>query len=244
MIPMLGDDVTEKIVEVRRKSAAWMVHALTASGAVIGLLALIAVIEGKPREALLWLGLALIVDGIDGPFARKLDVAERLPRFDGALLDLVVDYLTYVVVPAVLLWQFEYLGDGWLASAAAGWILFSSLYIFANLDLKTQDNYFVGFPAIWNIVALYIYVLGTPVWFNLIAVAVLGAFSFTKVKSIHPLRVRDYRALTLTASGVWVFGAAWLLWFAPEVNPIVLAAWMAASAWLVGLSLWRSVRGN
>ena len=119
MIPMQREDVTEKIVEVRRKSAAWMVHALTASGAVIGLLALIAVIEGNPREALLWLGLALIVDGIDGPFARKLDVAERLPRFDGALLDLVVDYLTYVVVPAVLLWQFEYLGDGWLASAAA-----------------------------------------------------------------------------------------------------------------------------
>jgi phosphatidylcholine synthase len=234
--------VTEKLVEARRKGAAWAVHAFTASGAVIGLMALIAVIEGDAREAFLWLGLALIVDGVDGPFARKLDVAERLPRFDGALLDLVVDYLTYVVVPAVLLWQFAFFGDGWIASAAAGWILFSSLYIFANLDLKTEDNYFVGFPAIWNVVALYFYILGTPVWFNLLATAVLGAFSFTKVKSIHPLRVRDFRVVTLAASAIWVAAATWLLWFAPGGYPWVLAAWLAASAWLVGLSFWRSFR--
>ncbi|MCA3247916.1 MAG: CDP-alcohol phosphatidyltransferase family protein [Tagaea sp.] len=239
---MDNEDVTEKIVAARQKGAAWAVHALTASGAVIGLLALIAVIEGDAREAFLWLGLALIVDGIDGPFARKFDVAERLPRFDGALLDLVVDYLTYVVVPAVLLWQFNYFGDGWIASAAAGWILFSSLYIFANLDLKTEDNYFVGFPAIWNVVALYFYILGTPVWFNLLATAILGAFSFTKVKSIHPLRVRDWRAVTLAASAAWVGTATWLLWFAPATNHAVLAVWLAASAWLVGLSFWRSFK--
>jgi phosphatidylcholine synthase len=235
-------EVSEKIVRARRQGAAWAVHALTASGAVIGLLALIAVIEGDAREAFLWLGLALIVDGIDGPFARKLAVAERLPRFDGALLDLVVDYLNYVVVPAVLLWQFGYLGDGWIASGAAGWMLFSSLYIFANLDLKTEDNYFVGFPAIWNVVALYFYILGTPVWFSLAATVVLGAFSFTKVKSIHPLRVRDFRAVTLAASAIWVAAAAWLLWIAPAANPWVLAAWLASSAWLVGLSFWRSFR--
>ena len=239
---MEREEVSEKIVAARRKGAAWAVHAFTASGAVIGLLALIAVIEGDAREAFLWLGLALIVDGIDGPFARKLDVAERLPRFDGALLDLVVDYLTYVVVPAVLLWQFGFLGDGWYASAAAGWILFSSLYIFANLDLKTEDNYFVGFPAIWNVVALYFYILGTPLWFNLAATVVLGAFSFTKVKSIHPLRVRDFRAVTLASSVVWVLAATWLLWFAPASYPWVLAAWLASSAWLVGLSFWRSFK--
>jgi phosphatidylcholine synthase len=234
--------VTEKLVHARRQGAAWAVHALTASGAVIGLLALIAVIEGDAREAFLWLGLALIVDGIDGPVARKLDVAERLPRFDGALLDLVVDYLTYVVVPAVLLWQFGFLGDGWGASAAAGWILFSSLYIFANVDMKTEDNYFVGFPAIWNVVALYFYILGTPVWFNLLATIVLGAFSFTKVKSIHPLRVKDFRAATLTACAVWIGAAAWLLWIAPAGDPWGLAAWLASSAWLFGLSIWRSFK--
>jgi phosphatidylcholine synthase len=234
--------VAEKIGRARRQGAAWAVHALTASGAVIGLLALIAVIEGDARAAFLWLGLALIVDGIDGPFARKLDVAGRLPRFDGALLDLVVDYLTYVVVPAVLLWQFGYLGNGWVASAAAGWILFSSLYIFANLDLKTEDNYLVGFPAIWNVVALHFHILGTPVWFNLAATVALGAFSFTKVKSIHPLRVKDFRAVTLASSAVWVAAAAWLLWIAPEANRWVLAAWLASSAWLVGLSFWRSFR--
>jgi phosphatidylcholine synthase len=225
------------------KGAAWAVHALTASGAVIGLLALIAVIEGDARKALLWLGLALIVDGIDGPVARKLDVANRLPRFDGALLDLVVDYLTYVVVPAVMMWKFGWLGDGWLAAAAAGWVLFSSLYIFANLDLKTHDNYFVGFPAIWNVVALYMYVLDFDVWANLAAVAVLGAFSFTKVKSVHPLRVRDLRTLTVGAAAAWCGTSFALIWLLPADRPDwILVAWLAASAYLVGLSFWRSLR--
>jgi len=200
----------------------------------------VGVLEGDARKALLWLGLALLVDGIDGPVARKLDVRARLPRFDGALLDLVVDYLTYVVVPAVLLWQFSYLGVGWLAAAAAGWILFSSLYIFANLDLKTHDNYFVGFPAIWNIVALYMFVLDTPPWVNLIAVAILGALSFTPVKAVHPLRVRDLRAVTLAAAVGWCATSVALLWIAPDRPLWLLAAWLGVSAYLVGLSLWRT----
>jgi phosphatidylcholine synthase len=239
MKTVFAKDVPESAV----KGAAWAVHALTASGAVIGLLALIAVIEGDARKALLWLGLALIVDGIDGPVARKLDVANRLPRFDGALLDLVVDYLTYVVVPAVMMWQFGWLGDGWIAAAAAGWVLFSSLYVFANLDLKTRDNYFVGFPAIWNVVALYMFVLGLdPAW-NLFFVAVLGAFSFTKVKSVHPLRVRDFRALTLASAGLWFVSSFALVWLAPERPEAALVAWAASSAWLLGLSFWRSFKG-
>ncbi len=228
--------------ETAVKGAAWAVHALTASGAVIGLLALIAVIEGDARTALLWLGLALVVDGIDGPVARKLDVASRLPRFDGALLDLVVDYLTYVVVPAVMMWQFGWLGEGWLAAAAAGWVLFSSLYIFANLDLKTDDNYFVGFPAIWNVVALYMFVLEPEPWMNLVAVAVLGAFSFTKVKAIHPLRVRDFRVATLGSAVAWCASSFALIWLSPAAPGPVFAVWIASSVWLVGLSLWRSFR--
>lgn len=239
MKTVFAKDVPERAV----KGAAWAVHALTASGAVIGLLALFAVIEGDARKALLWLGLALVVDGIDGPFARKLDVASRLPRFDGALLDLVVDYLTYVVVPAVLLWQFGYLGNGWLAAAAAGWILFSSLYIFANLDLKTHDNYFVGFPAIWNVVALYMYVLDTEPTVNLVAVAVLGALSFTPIKAIHPLRVRDFRVITLSSALVWGLTSFGLIWLPAAERPDwMMVAWLASTFWLLGLGFWRSFR--
>lgn len=228
--------------ETAIKSAAWAVHALTASGAVIGLLSLFAVIEGDARQALLWLGVALIVDGIDGPVARRLDVANRLPRFDGALLDLVVDYLTYVVVPAVMMWQFGWLGDGSVAAAAAGWIIFSSLYVFANLDLKTDDNYFVGFPAIWNVVALFMFVLEPDPWLNIVAVAVLGAFSFTKVKSAHPLRVRDFRAVTLGMAALWVGTSFGLIWLSPGQPDLLLWGWLAANAWFVGLSFWRSFR--
>ncbi|MBI3504127.1 MAG: phosphatidylcholine/phosphatidylserine synthase [Proteobacteria bacterium] len=241
-MPLKIVDAVRHPPEKAVRGAAWAVHALTASGAVIGLLALFAVIEGDARKALLWLGLALIVDGIDGPVARKLDVANRLPRFDGALLDLVVDYLTYVVVPAVLLWQFAYLGDGWLAAAAAGWILFSSLYIFANLDLKTHDNYFVGFPAIWNVVALYMFVLETDPLVNLVAVAVLGALSFTKIKAIHPLRVRDFRVVTLASAAVWGLASGALVWISPARPDWLMVAWLAATAWLLGLGFWRSLR--
>jgi phosphatidylcholine synthase len=241
-MPLKIVDVVKHPPEKAVRGAAWAVHALTASGAVIGLLALFAVIEGDARKALLWLGLALVVDGIDGPFARKLDVASRLPRFDGALLDLVVDYLTYVVVPAVLLWQFGYLGNGWLSAASAGWILFSSLYIFANLDLKTPDNYFVGFPAIWNVVALYMYVLDTEPTVNLIAVAVLGALSFTKIKAIHPLRVRDFRVITLASAVVWGLTSFGLIWLSPVRPDWMMAAWLASTFWLLGLGFWRSFR--
>jgi len=238
----LKSTIAKPAPETAIKSAAWAVHALTASGAVIGLLSLFAVIEGDARQALLWLGVALIVDGIDGPVARRLDVANRLPRFDGALLDLVVDYLTYVVVPAVMMWQFGWLGTGWIAAAAAGWIIFSSLYVFANLDLKTDDNYFVGFPAIWNVVALFMFVLEPDPWLNIVAVAVLGAFSFTKVKSAHPLRVRDFRAVTLGMAALWVGTSFGLIWLSPGQPDLLLWGWLAANAWFVGLSFWRSFR--
>jgi phosphatidylcholine synthase len=223
------------------QAVAWAVHALTASGVVIGLLALLAVLEGDAREALLWLGLALAVDGLDGPLARRFQVRRHLPRVDGAALDLVVDYLTYVVVPALFLYRFGYFPDA-VALAATAFVLATSLYIFANAEMKTADNYFVGFPAIWNVVALYVYVLEPPPMATLAVTLILGLASFSNAKFLHPLRVREGRAITLAATIVWAVSSA-ILVLVPGRPLAALVAWGLASAWLTFQSIRRTLRG-
>jgi len=224
------------------RAVAWAVHVLTASGVVVGLLSLVAIFEGDARSALLWLGLAFIIDGMDGPLARRFEVRRRLPRFDGAVLDLVVDYFTYVVIPALFLYRFGYFPDA-LAVAATAFILATSLYIFANDDMKTSDNYFVGFPAIWNVVALYVYILEPSQAVTLGLTVVLGLASFSTAKFLHPLRVREGRVLTLLATGIWAVSALVLVLASPDRPLVVLIAWLVASAWLGAQSLRRTFRG-
>jgi phosphatidylcholine synthase len=221
---------------------AWSVHALTASGVVIGLLATLAVLKGDARETLLWLGVALAIDGLDGPLARRFEVRRLLPRFDGAALDLVVDYFTYVVVPALFLYQFGFFPDAWALPATA-FILATSLYIFANVDMKTADNYFVGFPAIWNVVALYVYVLDPPKAATLALTVALGLASFSTAKFLHPLRVREGRIVTLGATVVWSVTSLILVLSMPDRPMPALIAWLVASAWLAAQSLKRTFRG-
>ena len=216
------------------RTIAWGVHVLTASGVVIALLSLLAILEGNAQAALLWLGLALAVDGLDGPL--------EAPRVDGAVLDLVVDYLSYVVVPAVFLYRFGFFPDA-VAVAATAFILATSLYIFANADMKTADNYFVGFPAIWNVVALYVYVLDPPKEATLAITIILGLASFSTAKFLHPLRVREGRAMTLTATGVWAVSSFVLVMALPDRPLPALIAWLLASAWLAAQSLKRTFGG-
>lgn len=231
-----------------RIAAAWAVHAFTASGVVTALLAIAALIAGDLRLALLWLGAALIIDGLDGPMARKVDVSRYAPRFDGAVLDLVIDYLTYTVIPALLVYRFGLVPAGFEIPAAA-FIMLTSLYCFGNREMKTGDLYFSGFPAVWNVVVLYIYVLETGPWANLAAIAVFGVLTFVPFKYIHPFRVRMWRPLTLAITALWALSTFWLvLASGPGAAPAAAAplafwAFLAASAYFLGLCIWRSARG-
>ncbi|MFM8681535.1 MAG: CDP-alcohol phosphatidyltransferase family protein, partial [Alphaproteobacteria bacterium] len=198
-----------------RRAAGWAVHALTASGAFLGLLSMLEIVRGDARGALLWLGVALAVDGLDGPMARRLRIRDVIPKVDGAVLDLVVDYLTYVLVPAIFIYWFSLLPPDW-SLAGAGFILVTSLYCFANIDMKTTDNYFVGFPAIWNVVALYMWVLDSPPAINAFVVLALGVLTFVPVKFVHPIRVRDGRDVTYASMLVWTTCALGLVLMAPE----------------------------
>lgn len=182
--------------------AAIGIHAFTALGSVFGFQALIEAAAHRWEASFAWLGAALIVDGVDGPLARRIGVTQKLPRFSGERLDLIVDYLTYVVVPAYIIYAAELVPPG-LSLVATAIILLSSLFHFIDRESKTEDGFFVGFPAIWNIVALYllIFSVNQPVAFTVILLfALLAFFPF---KWIHPIRVKKLRPLTLAVMLAW-----------------------------------------
>ncbi len=249
----LGDDELDgnALVDPRdqrgRKAAAWGVHIFTASGIVLGCLALMATLEGDRLAAFLWLGLALFVDGIDGALARRLKVGELVPQVDGAILDNVIDYFNYVAVPAVMIYAFELVPAGW-ATWTAAFIMAVSCYTFANANVKTSDYYFEGFPALWNLIVLYLFVLQTGPWTNLTVIAACGVLTFLPLKYVHPLRVKDWRAVTLPMTAIWAGTSLHLVFVehrlgdAAATAPIVFWVWVGASVYFAALSLWRSLR--
>ncbi len=201
---------------------AYLVHLLTATGAVFAMLAMLAAVDQKWDLMFLWLVVAFAVDGIDGPLARHFDVRHNAPQIDGSLLDLIIDYLTYVFVPAYALFKSGLL-PGW-----TGWIViivitFASALYFADTRMKTKDNSFSGFPACWNMVAITMFALAPGFWTILAVVAVLAGAMFTPLKFVHPVRTERWRTLTLPVALAWTFFAGWAAWV--DFHPQSWAHW-------------------
>ena len=196
---------------------ALSVHLFTATGAVFAMLAMLAAVEAKWDLMFLWLVVAFIVDGIDGPLARKYHVKHYAPEFDGVLLDLIIDYLTYVFIPAFALFS-SGLMAGWTGWFAIIVITFASAMYFADTRMKTKDNSFSGFPGCWNMLVLVIFALEPNFWFSLALVSSLAVAMFLPLKFVHPVRTERWRALTLPMAGAWTFFAGWAAWvdFHPE----------------------------
>jgi phosphatidylcholine synthase len=184
------------------RARAWFAHALTASGGALGLLALVAVADGAFRTALLLLAAAVAVDAVDGAVARWARVRETLPAIDGALLDNLVDFLTYVVVPAFLLVRAPILPPGWALPAACAMLLASG-FQFSRTDAKTEDHFFTGFPSYWNIVVMYLLLLPVGAWEALAVVVALCVLVFVPFRYVYPSRTVRYRPLTLAATAAW-----------------------------------------
>ncbi len=218
---------------------AALVHLFTASGIVCGLLATRAVLSGAWEEAFAWLGLALLIDGVDGTLARMADMPTRLPRFSGERLDLVIDYVTYVFVPALALLQAGYLAGAWGVGLAA-LILLSSLFHFSDMDSKDADHAFVGFPAIWNIVAYYVFALQMAPGIVAIVVLACVGLTFVPMRWAHPLRTKALLPLTLGVVAVWCLAAAWTLWTGFPASLPMQAVLCLCAAYGVGLTLVRS----
>ena len=221
---------------------AALVHVFTALGAVCGLAATRAVLAGAWEEVFVWLGIALVIDGIDGTFARMARVTERLPRFSGERLDLVVDYVTYVFVPALALLQAGYL-PGWFGVVLASLILLSSLFHFSDTESKTEDHCFVGFPAIWNIVAFYVFAFHMPPWLAGAVVLICVVFTFVPMAWAHPMRTPMLWPATLGLSAVWSLAAIVTLWSGFPAGWAAQLALAVVAAYGIGLALARSLRG-
>ena len=190
------------------KLRAYAVHLFTATGAVLSMLALLAAVDGRWSLMFLWLVVALIVDGVDGPLARRYHVTTYASKIDGVLLDLIIDYLTYVFIPAFALFQSGLL-PGWTGWIAIGVITFASALYFADTRMKNPDGTFAGFPACWNMVVLLCFAVQPGFWVILGMVGALALAMFTPLKFVHPVRTRRWRGVTLPVALAWVGFAAW-----------------------------------
>lgn len=202
-------------MSIERK--ALLVHLFTATGAVFAMLAMLAAVDGLWDEMFMWLVVAFFVDGIDGPLARRYQVKLNAPVFDGVLLDLIIDYLTYVFVPAYALFKSGLL-PGWTGWIAIIVITFASALYFADTRMKTKDYSFSGFPGCWNMVVLVLFALHPNFWVILALVVVLAVAMFLPIKFVHPVRTERWRIVTLPMALAWTGFAGWAAWvgFHPE----------------------------
>ncbi|PSK86740.1 phosphatidylcholine synthase [Limimaricola soesokkakensis] len=209
------------------------VHLFTATGAVFAMLAMLEAVQDDWSMMFLWLVVAFAVDGVDGPLARKYDVKRNAPIFDGVLLDLIIDYLTYVFVPAFALFESDLL-PGWTGWLAIIVITFASALYFADSRMKTKDNSFQGFPGCWNMLILVLFALSPNFWIILALVVVLAVTMFLPVKFIHPVRTKRWRAVSLPTALAWTFFAGWAAWV--DFDPASWAHWglVVTSVYLLG----------
>jgi phosphatidylcholine synthase len=199
------------------RARALAVHLLTATGAVFAMLAMLAAVDGNWSLMFLWLVVAFFVDGIDGPLARHYNVKKNAPEFDGVLLDLIIDYLTYVFIPAYALFK-SGLMDGWTGWFAIIIITFASALYFADTRMKTKDNSFSGFPGCWNMLVIVIFAVEPNFWVSLGLVTALAVTMFLPIKFVHPTRTERWRLVTFPMALGWTFFAGWAAWvdFHPE----------------------------
>ncbi len=229
----MSDQQPATTYSLRRKTAAWSVHLFTATGAICGLMSIKAIYYEEWRVAFLWMAAAVLVDGLDGALARLVRVKDVLPTFDGTLLDNVIDYLNYVIVPALLIYWMGLVPTDLplipqldLAMIVAAAMALSSAYQFCQGDAKTHDHYFKGFPSYWNIVVFYLAVLGLGAWGNLALIVVLVVLVFVPLKYIYPTRTFRWQRTTLILTTLWGIAIFAILWQYP-----------APDAWLIWASL-------
>lgn len=209
-----------------------MVHMLTASGAVFAMLALLEAAKGDWAMMFVWLMVAFAVDGFDGPLARATEVKVNAARLDGTILDTIIDYLTYVIIPAFALFQSGLL-PGWTGWVAIIAITFLSAIYFADTRMKTSDYSFSGFPACWNMVVIVLFAIKPDFWISLIIVLALAVAMLLPIKFVHPFRTERWRAVTLPVAFAWTFFAIWAAWV--DFDPQSWAHWglILTTLWLM-----------
>ncbi|AIN82448.1 MULTISPECIES: CDP-alcohol phosphatidyltransferase family protein [Corynebacterium] len=235
----------------RQHVIAWAVHAFTLTGLVWATLAVVALLESRPHWMWLWLGIALVVDGVDGNMARKHHIKEVVPWFNGAVVDNIVDYLTWTAIPAAFMVMYLPLGPRPLAISLIILVLVSSMFCYANEAAKSGDYYFVGFPAAWNIVAVLLWVWNAPMAVCIAAIFIFSAMTLVPLHYTHPFRVERGRIANIAATFIWIISTGTLI--AGETTAASLSSTavhglvavnVAAGAWLIIGGVRRSLSGR
>jgi phosphatidylcholine synthase len=218
----------------------YLVHCVTASGAICGMFGLIAVADRKPKEAVLWLAVAMILDGIDGPVARAWSVREVIPRIDGYALDLIIDYVTCIVIPVLFLHRFRMLPPGWSLYVGA-FMLFTSALWMSRTDQMTDDHFFNGFPCEWNMIVPTLYLLRADRWFVTAACIVLALTQLTNIKFLHPMQVKLFRPLTVGITVLWLASVLFMTAERPHTPLYGSILLIACPCYIVGVGVWRTL---
>ncbi|WP_375479598.1 CDP-alcohol phosphatidyltransferase family protein [uncultured Jatrophihabitans sp.] len=221
--------------------SAWLVHTFTTLGIVAAMLALRDVLVGRPGPAIIWLLITLLIDGVDGPIARALQVERRVPLIDGFLLDLIIDYVTCVIVPACFMYQFAVVPQNNYGIAVLCVMVFTSAIWFARKDMMTDDNWFRGFPAAWNIVGPLLYLMEARTVVGAIITLVLSVLTLSNMPYPHIARAKFMRPYTLVGAVVWIGGVALGAFALPHHHLYVKIMLYAGSAYFVLLAAIRAL---
>ena len=221
------DDTPQGLAKLK----AILVHFFTASGVVFGFLALLSAINNNFPACIFWLAVALLVDGFDGTLARRYKVDVFTPNIDGTVLDNIIDFFTYVIVPVFMIYNFNFLSNTF-ALPVSFLILLVSCFTFINKDLKTDDYYFTGFPALWNMLVLYLYILESSQLTNLITILFLCIMTFVPMKFVHPLRVVHLRKTSMIMVLLWCITTVYILISGVE-NQIVFYTWVLVNLYFL-----------
>jgi phosphatidylcholine synthase len=227
-------------------TSAWAVHGFTALGIVAAMLALRDVLVERPSYAIMWLLLTLLIDGVDGPIARALEVERRVPLLDGFLLDLIIDYVTCVIVPACFMYEFEVVPQDNFGVAVLCVMVFTSAIWFARKDMMTEDNWFRGFPAAWNIIAPVMYLMEAREGVGATITLVLSALCLTNMPFPHIARARFMRYYTWAGATCWIGGVAVGMFTLPHHYYFVRILLYVGSSYfiaLAGIRAWHDRRG-
>ncbi len=230
MFEKILDDESERKV-LLSKLRAFSIHVFTASGAFFALMSIIAVAEGNFVAAFWWLGVTLFIDGIDGPIARKFKVTEVLPNWSGAMIDNVIDYATYALIPAFALFMSGMILGPMLYVAVAAIVISSAVY-YADTGMKTEENFFKGFPVTWNMLIFALFAIGASPQMALSMIAIATVLTFAPIYFLHPVRVKRLRPVNLAIFGIWSGFSIFALLKGFEQKDWITAVIVASSLYL------------
>jgi phosphatidylcholine synthase len=221
----------------------WFVHSFTALGALCGMFGLMAVQDRDVEGAIIWLAIAMIVDGLDGLAARRFEVKTHVPRIDGYTLDLIIDFVTCIVIPVMFMLTFKMLPKGPAGTAVASFVMLMSALWMSRTDQMTSDHFFNGFPCEWNMIVPTLFLLNMNPWPTAIACVLLSLTQLTNWKFLHPMQVRKFRPITITVTVVWLATVLLMTADLPGRNEAGTYFLIGCPLYIVGLGVWRTLTG-